>query len=117
MSIEHVLAVIPVSEVTESRRWYATLFGRPADNNPMPSLVEWQVVTGGWVQVFLDPDRSGSGLVNFAVDDLERHLDELRDRGIDAGDIVDADKAVRLAAVSDPDGNVIRFIGGFRVVY
>ncbi|HYO01296.1 MAG TPA: hypothetical protein VET27_05115 [Mycobacterium sp.] len=40
----------------------------------MPVLVEWQLVPGGWVQVFVDEDH-------------------------------------------DPDGNVIRLIGGFRVRY
>jgi hypothetical protein len=39
MSIEHVLAVVPVTEVERARRWYETLFGRTPDNNPMPNLV------------------------------------------------------------------------------
>jgi glyoxylase I family protein len=117
MSIEHVLAVVPVSDVPRSEQWYASLFGRPADNNPMPTLVEWQVVPGGWVQVFNDPDRAGSGLINFAVDELDRHLAELRGRGVEPGEIADANRGVRLSTVTDPDGNTIRFIGGFRVQY
>ena len=117
MPIKHVLAVVPVSDIDRSAQWYESLFGRPADNNPMPSLVEWQVLPGAWVQVFSDPQRSGSGLLNFAVDGLGDHLAEIGKRGIDSEEIVDADKGVRLAAVTDPDGNTIRFIGGFRVVY
>ena len=70
MSIAHVLAVVPVTDLARSRPWYESLFGRPADNNPMPNLVEWQVVPGGWVQVFIDAERAGSTLLNFAVDDL-----------------------------------------------
>ena len=42
MAIEHVLAVVAVSDIDRSEQWYTALFGRPADNNPMPSLVEWQ---------------------------------------------------------------------------
>lgn len=117
MSIDHLLAVVPVSDIDESRRWYSSLFGRPADNNPMPTLVEWQIRPGSWVQVFCDPGRAGSGLLNFAVDDLERHLAEVGARGIEAEPIVDADKGVRLATLTDPDGNLLRFIGGFRVEY
>jgi hypothetical protein len=64
MTIEHVLEVVPVSDVERASGWYEALFGRPADNRPMTTLVEWQVVTGGWVQVFHDPDRAGSGLLN-----------------------------------------------------
>ena len=117
MSIKHVLAVVPVSEIDTSQQWYASLFGRPADNNPMPSLVEWQVLPGAWVQVFTDPDRAGKGLLNFAVDDLETHLAEVGGRGIETEGIVDASKGVQTSTVTDPDGNTIAFIGGFRVDY
>jgi glyoxylase I family protein len=117
MSIEHVLAVVPVSDIDTANTWYEALFGRPADNNPMPVLVEWQVVDGGWVQVFLDTDRAGSGLLNLAVDDLEKHVTEARNRGLEPGDIDDVNKGVRLSTIADPDGNMIRLIGGFRVSY
>jgi catechol 2,3-dioxygenase-like lactoylglutathione lyase family enzyme len=117
MSIRHVLAVVPVSDLHRSNRWYEALFGRPADNNPMPTLVEWQVVPGGWVQVFIDAERAGSGLLNFAIDELGAHAAELRQRGLNPGEFVDANKGVRLSALTDPDGNTIRLIGGFRVEY
>ena len=117
MSIEHVLAVVPVSDIDAANAWYEKLFGRPADNNPMPVLVEWQVVPGGWVQVFIDEERAGSGLVNFAVDDLEAHIAKAGERGLEPGAIEDVDKGVRLSTIVDPDGNMIRLIGGFRVDY
>ena len=117
MSIKHVLAVVPVSDIDRSEQWYASLFGRPADNNPMPSLVECQVLPGAWVQVFSDPDRAGRGVLNFAVDDIENHLAEIGGRGIGSDEIVDASKGVRTSSVTDPDGNMIAFIGGFRVDY
>ncbi len=107
MAIEHVLAAVPRDRWTASRRWYETLFGRAADNNPMPTLVEWQVVPGGWVQVFADDDHAGSTVVNFAVQDLDAHIDELKQRGLEPGEIVDANKGVRLSALTDPDGNKI----------
>jgi predicted enzyme related to lactoylglutathione lyase len=117
MAIEHVLAVVPVSDVDAARRWYATLFGRDADNNPMPTLVEWQVVPRGWVQVFDDAERAGTGLLNFAVDDLEGHLAQVHDQGVEPGAVTDAAKGVRLSTLTDPDGNLVRLIGGFRVDY
>jgi hypothetical protein len=33
------------------------------------------------MQVFLDKERAGSGLLNFTVDDLEQHADALVVRG------------------------------------
>jgi predicted enzyme related to lactoylglutathione lyase len=117
MSIEHVLAVVPVSDIDRATAWYEALFGRQADNNPMPVLVEWQVVPGGWVQVFVDPERAGSGLLNFAVDDLAKDIAQVRDRGLAPGEIEEVNKGVQLSTLEDPDGNLIRLIGNFRVQY
>jgi glyoxylase I family protein len=83
----------------------------------MPNLVEWQLVPGGWVQVFVNDHRAGSTVVNFAVQDLDAHIDELNRRGLEAGEVVDANKGVRLSALTDPDGNKVWLIGGFRVQY
>lgn len=82
MSIDHVLAVVPVADFEAAHAWYARLFGRPADNLPMEGrLVEWRVTDSGWVQVTRDADRAGSALVNFAVDDLDQHIADVSERG------------------------------------
>jgi predicted enzyme related to lactoylglutathione lyase len=117
MTIEHVLAVVPVSDLERAAAWYEGLFGRPADNRPMPSLAEWQVTGAGWVQVTVDTDRAGSGLLNFAVDDLAGTREELATRGLDTAEIQPVSKGVELSATSDPDGNTITLIGNFRVSY
>jgi glyoxylase I family protein len=117
MAIDHVLAVVPVSDIAKARDWYERLFGRAPDNEPMESLVEWRITDSAWLQVWLDRERAGSGLVNFAVDDLPAHRDELADRGIDAGETQDVNKGVRLSSLTDPDGNQITMIGNFRVHY
>ncbi|MFI8568145.1 VOC family protein [Rhodococcus sp. NPDC078407] len=113
----HVMAVVAVREIDSASDWYERLFDRPADNNPMPSLVEWQVALTAWVQVTVDPDRAGSSQFNVAVDDLESFVDDARSRGIVFGNIVEANKGVRLSTVTDPDGNSITAIGGFREHY
>jgi glyoxylase I family protein len=117
MPIEHVLAVVPVSDIERADTWYEALFGRPADNRPMPSLLEWQVIGAGWVQVTVDTDRAGSGLLNLAVDDLAATREELATRGVDTAEIQPVNKGVELSATSDPDGNTITLIGNFRVHY
>lgn len=117
MSFQHVLAVVPVTDIDTARQWYEKLFGRSYDNNPMPVLVEWKVVPGGWVQVFVDEERAGTGLLNFAVDDLAAHVAEAADRGLRPGEIEGVDKGVELSTLTDPDGNLIRLIGNFRVTY
>jgi glyoxylase I family protein len=117
MSIDQVLAVVAVSDMTTARPWYELLMGRPEDNHPMETLVEWRITDNAWVQVFHDPQRAGSTLLNFAVDDLDEHVAEIIGRGLVPGDIETANKGVRLSTIIDPDGNRITFIGGFRNVY
>ncbi|GAB3241166.1 VOC family protein [Mycolicibacterium hippocampi] len=117
MAIDHLLAVVAVSDLHVSRQWYTALFGRQPDNNPMATLAEWQVTPQGWLQVFVDPDRAGSSLFNLAVDDLDAHLAAVAGRGLEPEPVVEADKGVRLSTLTDPDGNLIRLIGGFRVRY
>lgn len=115
MAFTNLLAVLPVADIEVSRPWFTALFGRPEDNNPMPTLIEWQVLPGAWLQVFCDESRAGSGLFNLAVDDLEAALTGLRARGLEPGEVVEATRGVRLSAFTDPDGNTITVIGGFRV--
>jgi glyoxylase I family protein len=118
MSIDHVLAVVPVSDFDAAHAWYERLFGRPADNLPMEGrLVEWRVTDTGWVQVHSDADRAGSALLNFAVDDMERHIADVSERGLTPGTPETVNKGVQLSAIRDPDGNTITFIGNFRVNY
>ena len=118
MAIEHVLAVVPVADFEASHAWYELVFGRPADNLPMKGrLVEWRVTESGWFQVTIDPKRAGSALVNFAVDDLDRHVADLSRRGLSPGVIETVNKGVKLSAIADPDGNTITFIGNFRIDY
>ena len=117
MPVDHVLAVVPVSDIGVARPWYERLFGRPPTNVPMVSLVEWQVTPSGWVQVFLDPGRAGSGLLNLTVDDIDGELALLVGRGLAPGPVETVSKGVQLSALLDPDGNRITLIGGFRPDY
>lgn len=117
MTIEHVLAVVPVADMTASSGWYECLLGRPPDNRPMDTLMEWRVTETEWLQVGTDPGRAGSAQTNLAVDDLASHLEGLRARGLAPGSIQEVNKGVQLASMEDPDGNTITFIGSFRIHY
>jgi catechol 2,3-dioxygenase-like lactoylglutathione lyase family enzyme len=118
VSINHVLAVVPVADFEASRAWYEQLFGRPGDNLPMPGrLAEWRVTDNGWLQLTRDAERAGSTLLNFAVDDLTAQVAELAARGLTADAIVTVSRGVQLSAINDPDGNTLTFIGNFREQY
>jgi hypothetical protein len=57
--------------------------------------------------------RRGGSWLNIAVDDLDKHVAEARNRGLAPGEIEEVNKGVRLCTITDPDGNMIRLIGGF----
>lgn len=115
--ITHVLAVVPVTEIAAAREWYVRLFDREPDNNPMETLIEWQLVDHGWLQVTVDAERAGTGQANLAVDDLPRHVEGLTSRGVAPSETQPVNRGVALYPVTDPDGNVVTFIGNFRVRY
>lgn len=52
-----------------------------------------------------------------ALDDLDRHLAELAERGLPSSAPEPVSKGVQLAPMTDPDGNRITFTGNFRVRY
>ena len=115
--IDHVLAAVAVRDIAAGRAWYTSLFGREPDNTPMPNLAEWQVTDGGWVQVTEDSRRAGHGMLNLAVSDIEEGVRELRETGLETGEIIDANKGVRLCPIADPDDNRIHLVGNFREKY
>jgi glyoxylase I family protein len=86
MSVDHVLAVVPVADFEAAHAWYERFFGRPADYLPMAGrLAEWRLTDSEWVQVTSDAERAGTALLNLAVDDLDQHIAGIRGRGMVPG--------------------------------
>lgn len=118
ITVDHVLAVVAVRDFDRGHHWYEQLLGAPATNVPMAgNLAEWRITNGGWLQVFHDPGRAGTSMVNLAVADLDGDVEAIRERGIEPGEVITANKGVRLCTVLDPDGNQITIIGNFREAY
>lgn len=117
MKIDHVLAVLPVSDIAVAREWFVRLIGREPDNNPMDSLIEWQLADHGWIQITSGAGQPGTAMLNLAVDDLAAALREAGNRGIVPGERQQVNKGVEICPVTDPDGNVITLVGNFRVQY
>lgn len=118
MSIRHVLAVVPVTDLDAATDWYSRLFDAAPTNVPMRGLLaEWRLTENGWVQLSTQAGLAGSGSLNLAVDDLDEHVQAARGRGFEIGASVGVNKGVRLAELHDPDGTTVTFIGGFREHY
>lgn len=74
----------------------------------MPGLAQWDFA-GGVLQVVVDTERAGGGLVTLMFDNLGVAAESARARGLEvtvtAGEVVTA-----VARTLDPDGNAITLV-------
>jgi catechol 2,3-dioxygenase-like lactoylglutathione lyase family enzyme len=108
VSITNAIASLAVRNLPSSIEWYARLLGRLPDSRPMQEVAEWKFERGGWLQLFQEDARAGSGTVTLTVSDLGQLLSQLRQQGDAPGEPVVSEK-VRVVMVKDPDGNSIAF--------
>lgn len=106
MPITSALAAASVTDLEEATEFYTRLFNRPADEEPMPTLAQWNLEPCGGVQVVEDAKRSGSSLLTLLVTDLDELLNSLGNRGIETGEVISGVFS-RIAPVKDPAGNTI----------
>jgi catechol 2,3-dioxygenase-like lactoylglutathione lyase family enzyme len=71
----------------------------------------WELDEHRFVYVEQLPDRAGHALVTVFVDDLDRRLAEIADRGIEPEQSETYENGVRKMTFRDPDGNEIGFGG------
>jgi catechol 2,3-dioxygenase-like lactoylglutathione lyase family enzyme len=108
MSVVKVLAALPVADMEASLGWYERLFGRAADDMPMPEAAEWQLTGSGSLQIVHNPDHAGSGFVTLAVDDIDEQVAAAGEADLHLQHS-GASTMFRLATIRDPDGNVLTF--------
>jgi predicted enzyme related to lactoylglutathione lyase len=108
MSITNAIASIAVKDIDSAVAWYEKLFGRPADSRPMNEVAEWKFEHGGWLQVYQNAERAGSGSCTLAVSRIDEQVADLETKGVDAGRLMVSDTA-RVVMIKDPDGNSLAF--------
>ncbi len=109
MDITWFFAGVAVADYASARAWYERLMGRPPDFTPQEHEAVWQIVENAWIYVVADSERAGKALLTLMVDDLDRHVAELTERGIAVGAIETQPGRYRKAEVVDPEGNKISF--------
>ena len=107
MAITHVFAGIPTADLDVALPWYERLLGRPPTMRPHDKEAVWQLTDTGLIYVVEDPPRAGRSLVTVIVDDLDRWIAELEQRGIAVVTVEHIGPEGRKAIVIDPDGNEI----------
>ena len=110
LTVAHTLAGLPVSDMARAEDWYVRLFGRPADAAPMPGLLDFRTSDLATVQIVLDVENAGGGMLSLGVSSIDDAIVGLEGRGLDPQrDDTTSDK-VRLGTLRDPDGNRITLL-------
>jgi predicted enzyme related to lactoylglutathione lyase len=108
VTVSYVFAGIAAADYDSMREWYERFVGRPADLIPNEIEVCWQLTDSAWIYVKSDPERAGKAFITALVDDLDAQLAGLAERGIASGPVDTNSDGVRVALVTDPEGNTIQ---------
>lgn len=110
LNVAHTLASLPVSDMARAQDWYGKLFGKPADGAPMDILRDFQMSELATVQIVLDIEHAGGGMLTLDVASIDDAIAGLEARGLHPQrDDTTSDK-VRLGMLTDPDGNRITLV-------
>ena len=90
-------------DIIPSMAWYAALFGRQPDANPMDGLAEWHHGDGAGFQLFQDTIEDGHGTMTLIVSGIEAERKRLHGLGLHPPEIEAGPP--RLLHLRDPDGN------------
>lgn len=99
-----VFAGILVRDLAAALDWYATFFGRPADELVGEEAM-WQMNESTWVFVAPDKERAGGGLMTLGVESIEPYLLRWLTAGLEHETVETYDNGVRHVTMIDPDGN------------
>lgn len=101
-----VFAGLPVRDLAAALAWYATFFGRPADELVGEEAM-WQVSESTWLYIAPDTGRAGGGLVTLGLPSLEPYLSRWQAAGLTHEPVETYDNGVRHVTIIDPDGNSV----------
>ncbi|WP_106539165.1 VOC family protein [Haloactinopolyspora alba] len=103
-TVTQVFCGVPVTDRAAGLEWFATFFGRPADE-VVGTEALWQVGETAWVFVDEHPERAGGALITLGVEGLDDILGRLADNGVSHEPVETYENGVRHVVVVDPDGN------------
>ena len=107
LSNEPVVATLAVSDIERARRFYEEQLGLEVEAE-VEGTVRYSCGGGTGLAIFERPMKPVDRTVAaFEVEDIEREVGELRERGVDVEGIITLESGVRRAFFTDPDGNII----------
>lgn len=114
MGVANVFVSIGVADHPAGCAWWSAILRREPDRRPMPSCCEWDLTDTVLFQVLDNPKQGAVDIVSLKFDDLDAEIARLRGEGlfIDDPEKVPGFDTLRIAALTDPDGNTLNLLGG-----
>ncbi|WP_226577191.1 VOC family protein [Halobacillus litoralis] len=100
-----------VSNINEGISWYEQLFQKQPDFIPHEGFVEWEMVTGSWLQIAEGVPSKESGPLRLGVTNIEAQRSRvMKDLGVEEFEIHSREEVpVKWGTFLDPWGNSIGF--------
>jgi predicted enzyme related to lactoylglutathione lyase len=106
MQLASIYAQLNCSDLTASLDWYATLFERDPDAQPMPGLAEWHHGRQAGFQLYQDERNAGHGTLTLIVEKVREEHERLTRASLSPGPVESADYTM-IMQLKDPDGNLV----------
>jgi hypothetical protein len=106
MAIEKIFAHVSCSDLDQSKQWYAKLFDRAPDAEPMQHLAEWHHGDDAGMQLFMNKISAGKSTLTLIVSALKEEHRRLTEGGLHPQALEEGDQ-VSLFRMNDPDGNLV----------
>jgi hypothetical protein len=106
-----LFAGIPVTDYTAALAWYERLLGGPPAFFAHETEAVWELAEHRYVYVEQRPEGAGYAKHTLFVEDLDRWVTEIGDRGLEPANQETYSNGVRKTTYRDPDGNEIGFGG------
>jgi predicted enzyme related to lactoylglutathione lyase len=107
----YLFAGIPVDDYAAALTWYEKLLGGPPTFFPHDTEAVWELAEQRSVYVVQRPEHAGHAMHTIIVDDLDRQVAEIAQRGLEPAQRETYANGVRKITYVDPDGNEIGFGG------
>jgi hypothetical protein len=106
-----LFACIPIAELAVALKWYEQLLGSPPAFLPNDTEAVWELAEHRYVYIEQLPEHAGHGRVTIFVDNLDKIVREIADRGLKPAQQETYSNGVRKITYRDSDGNEIGFGG------
>jgi catechol 2,3-dioxygenase-like lactoylglutathione lyase family enzyme len=107
-----LFAGVAVSDLPRAVAWFDRFFGDAESFEPNDTERVWTVSDHRYLYVVLAPEDAGHARVTMFVDNFDRFVTDLAQRGVSPQTRETYDNGVRKAIYRDPDGNEIGVGGG-----